>query len=153
MKNQRTVEDDNGIRHRVENPEAEDLGSEEFRQREIDAKYMESELAAKNSADADAAELARLREDVAKRLRVVAEDRLKTAAAGAATRDSILQQIHNELCADIDRIKSRFKGKPKVSLIVRFDDPEKGIWLTDDTADSAVEYIRYMEAQNALECK
>jgi GTP cyclohydrolase III len=70
-----------------------------------------------------------------------------------ARRDRILQQLHNDLCADLDRIKARFIGAPKVSLVVRFDEPEKGIWLTDDTADSAIEYIRYMEAKNAEERK
>ena len=63
-------------------------------------------------------------------------------------RDGVLLRLHNQLCGDLDRIKKRFVGNPKVSLVVRFEDPEKGIWLTDDTATSAIEYIRYMEAAN-----
>jgi hypothetical protein len=62
-------------------------------------------------------------------------------------RDQILQQLHNDLCGDLDRIKARFNGTPKVSLIVRFEDPEKGVWLTDDKAEDAIAYVRYMEEQ------
>ena len=61
-----------------------------------------------------------------------------------------VQRLHNALCADLDRIKKRFIGNPKVALVVRFDDRDKGIWLTDDTADAVIEYIRYMEARNSL---
>ena len=42
----------------------------------------------------------------------------------SADRDAFLQQLHNSLCADLDRIKERFIGSPKVSLVVRFD----GYW-------------------------
>lgn len=67
------------------------------------------------------------------------------------TRDLILQQLHNQICADLDRIKGRFVGTPKVSLVVRFEDPEKGIWLTDDIAADAIAYIEYMEKQLATD--
>jgi hypothetical protein len=66
-------------------------------------------------------------------------------------RERVLQELHNDLCGDLDRIKRRFKGSPKVSLIVRFEDPEKGLWLTNDTADDAIAYVRYMEEKAAFD--
>ena len=67
-------------------------------------------------------------------------------------REKIMQNLHNELCGDLDAIKVRLKGYPKVSLVVRFPgELEKGLWLTDDTAAEAVRFIEYVEERNQKE--
>ena len=62
----------------------------------------------------------------------------------------ILAELHNDLSNDLDRIKKRFKGTPRLSLIVRFtDEPDKGLYLTDDTKAEMLAQIEFLEQKAA----
>lgn len=57
-----------------------------------------------------------------------------------------VRRLHDDLSNDLDRIKKRFKGMPRLSLVVRFpEDPGKGIYLTDDHKADMLSQIDYLE--------
>lgn len=57
-----------------------------------------------------------------------------------------IRELHYEVSNDLDRIKSRFKGSPRLSLVVRFpDEPNKGMYLTDDTKAEMLKQIEFLE--------
>lgn len=60
---------------------------------------------------------------------------------------ALREELHRNLCDDLKRIKKPFLaiGTPKVSLIIRFEDSEKGVWLTEDTAEEAIAFITRMD--------
>jgi hypothetical protein len=65
------------------------------------------------------------------------------------TKARLLHDLHADLSSDLDAIKSRFIGNPKVTLIVRFeDDPDKGVFLSDDDFESAIAQVRFLEARD-----
>ena len=62
----------------------------------------------------------------------------------------VIAELHNNLSNDLDRIKKRFKGTPRLSLIVRFpDEPDKGLYLTDDTENEMLGQIEFLEQKAA----
>ena len=68
----------------------------------------------------------------------------------------VIAELHNNLSNDLDRIKRRFKGTPRLSLIVRFpEQPDKGLYLTDDTKNEMLGQIEFLEqkASRVIEAK
>lgn len=62
-------------------------------------------------------------------------------------RAEVLKRLHFELTGDLNRIAMRFKGKPKISLVVRFEGaPTKGVFLTSDTVAEVHAAIDFLEA-------
>ena len=58
----------------------------------------------------------------------------------------VLAELHNDLSNDLDRIRERFNGTPRLSLVVRFpDEPDKGVYLTDDTKAAMLSQIEFLE--------
>lgn len=58
-----------------------------------------------------------------------------------------IADLHSSLSDDLDRIKKRFRGNPRISLIVRFPDaPSKGLYLTDDTKAEMLGEIEFLES-------
>lgn len=57
-----------------------------------------------------------------------------------------IRNLHEDISNDLDRIKKRFKGTPRLSLIVRFpEEPDKGLYLTDDTKAGMIGQIEFLE--------
>lgn len=66
-----------------------------------------------------------------------------------SSKTEIIRDLHAELSNDLDAIKRRFVGSPKVTLIVRFDRaPSKGVFLSDDDFDLAIAQVRSLEMRD-----
>lgn len=68
----------------------------------------------------------------------------------------VIAELHNDLSNELDRIKTRFNGSPRLTLVVRFpDEPDRGLWLTDDTKDEMLSQVEFLEqkATRIIEAK
>jgi hypothetical protein len=60
-----------------------------------------------------------------------------------------IRGLHCDLSDDLDAIKRRFAGNPKVTLIVRFEDaPGKGLFLSDDDFELAIAQVRSLQVRD-----
>jgi hypothetical protein len=58
----------------------------------------------------------------------------------------VFAQLHLDLTGDLNRIALRFKGNPKISLVVRFEnEPTKGVFLTSDSIPEVHAAIDYLD--------
>lgn len=65
------------------------------------------------------------------------------------TKREALAQLHLNLCGDLERIRQRFNGDPRISLIVRIEGkPEGSLYLTDDKSEEVIAVIRQRETSS-----
>jgi hypothetical protein len=57
-----------------------------------------------------------------------------------------LQQLHYDISEDLERIAKRFKGRPKITLIVRNPELADGdVLISDDDFEQAIAAIRRLK--------
>lgn len=63
----------------------------------------------------------------------------------------IVGLLHEDLSSDLDRIRDRFKGEPKISLVIRFEElGDNCIYLTNDTTPEVIAAIQAREKESAV---
>lgn len=68
--------------------------------------------------------------------------------------DPVLNQLHADLSRDLESVARRFKGHPKLTLIIRHaDKPDhsQDVVLTNDNYDAAIETLQWSKAGEVTE--